>query len=99
MSILQQSAAFAREKKRHVDGDNDDDDDGKQNGGGGDGSPAASAFDWAVAFESRDRAGTGRTTSDDLKSVLMEVWAKKKEKKIAAENRAFVFVDTVLISV
>ena len=73
MSILQQSAAFAREKKRDGGGDekqgDDDDEDDEDSAAAG----AAGAFDWAVAFESRDRAGTGRTTADGLKGVLKEV--------------------------
>ena len=75
MSILHQSAAFAREKKKSGSDDEKQGDDDNEH----DEDSSAATVDWTAAFERRDRAGTGKTTTDGLKAVLKEV-----RRKVAA---------------
>lgn len=85
MSILQQSAATAaataaaqKEDDSSGDGGRDDGDDERRRGdnssrGKGSSSPAAVTEKWTAMFEARDRAGTGRATTEELREVLEEV--------------------------
>lgn len=83
VSIIQQSAAAAAAAEEEERGNED----GKQDDGGGGersgisnssstatfSSPAAVTAKWTAMFESRDRAGTGKATVQDLRAVFEEV--------------------------